>query len=482
MSPFQHALIVARRELKDSLTDWRIVTPVAILTFIFPWLVIYATKFGIGWLERYDPDLVLTRLIPFSVMVVGFFPISFSLVIALESFVGEKERNTLEALLSTPISDGALYLGKLLAALALPLIGSIAAISLQAWALPRVAGQAVPLDLLGQIFCLMVTLALGMVAGAVVVSSNTTSVRAANLLASFILIPAMIMVQFQAMVILWEQLEVLWYVAAAQLLADIALIRMGIRMFNREDLLARTIDRVDLRRAWRTFWRFFRQEPQAMLTREPSAGFSLGRIYRRDIPQILRRNRGALVVVLLLMLGAFGLGWLYAQALPLPPSAAERLEITSDDLRLIVETPGLLGLSPWTIFLWNLRSLVVAALGAIISFGGAAVIPLFVVSGVIGFGVGEVVHLGVNVAPFLALLWPHGILEIPAAMIATAAAFRMGASVLSPPKDFTLGETILSGLADLLKLLIFLVVPILLIAAVVEIYVTPLVGMWFLGG
>jgi ABC-type Na+ efflux pump permease subunit len=48
-------------------------------------------------------------------MVVGFFPLSFSLVIALEVFVGEKEAQEPEPLLASPLSDGQLYFGKALA-------------------------------------------------------------------------------------------------------------------------------------------------------------------------------------------------------------------------------------------------------------------------------------------------------------------------------------------------------------------------------
>ena len=44
------------------------------------------------------------------------FPLMFSTVIAAESFAGERERKTLEALLYTPITNRQLFLGKVLAA------------------------------------------------------------------------------------------------------------------------------------------------------------------------------------------------------------------------------------------------------------------------------------------------------------------------------------------------------------------------------
>lgn len=46
------------------------------------------------------------------------FPLMFSTVIAAESFAGERERKTMEALLYTPATDRELFLGKVAAALA----------------------------------------------------------------------------------------------------------------------------------------------------------------------------------------------------------------------------------------------------------------------------------------------------------------------------------------------------------------------------
>jgi len=484
MTSLRPILLVARRELKENLTDWRITLPAGILTLVFPWLVISATEFGIRYAQRYDPELVVARLIPYATMVVGFFPISFSLVIALESFVGEKERNTLEALLSTPITDRALYFGKVLSSLALPVVGSLLAMGIYTFGLPRATGHAVPLDLLGQIFLLILTLALGMVAGAVVVSSNTTSVRAANLLASFIVIPAMLLISFQALVILWEQRHVLWYIAAAQALVDAALVRMGVQLFNREELLSRTQDRIRPTRALHTFWAFFRQEPMAAVGRDSGTPLSLGRLYRRDLPQLLHRNVWAIVLSTGLAVGAFLLGWHMVRTLPLPPGAAENWPTSGEDWRAL-GTDSLrqfLGGSPWRIFLHNLARLLGAALAGLFSFGIAAVAPLLGTMGLLGFLAGEAARVGLDWGALSVLVWPHGILEIPAAILVTAAGLRMGASVLSPPSGFSLGETLLLGLADLVKLVLLLAVPLLFLAAIVEIYLTPWLALQILGG
>jgi len=78
----------------------------------------------IGFVEAYGAEIIATQLIPFLLLVVGFFPMSFSLVIALETFVGEKERNSLEPLLATPLTNKQLYFGKMLAAIVPPLAAS----------------------------------------------------------------------------------------------------------------------------------------------------------------------------------------------------------------------------------------------------------------------------------------------------------------------------------------------------------------------
>src|SRR6266516_3933165 len=117
---------IARREVSDTLSDWRILVPIFILSFILPELLIVAANFAINFIG--DPNTVIL-LVPFAMLLVGFIPASFSLITALETFVGERERNSLEALLSMPISDNDLYLGKLVSSLLPPLLSSYTAMS-----------------------------------------------------------------------------------------------------------------------------------------------------------------------------------------------------------------------------------------------------------------------------------------------------------------------------------------------------------------
>ena len=99
------AWLVAWRELRDQLRDWHIIFPMIALTLILPFLADLGAQAAINFTTKYGTPLIAERLVPFLLMVVGYFPITISLVIALESFVGEKERGTIEPLLSSPLKD-----------------------------------------------------------------------------------------------------------------------------------------------------------------------------------------------------------------------------------------------------------------------------------------------------------------------------------------------------------------------------------------
>jgi ABC-type Na+ efflux pump permease subunit len=197
------ALIITRREVRDQLRDWRIIAPVIVLTLFFPLLMNFTADQAVRFVERYGAPIIGERLIPFLLMVVGFFPISVSLVIALESFVGEKERYSLEPLLSTPMSDTELYIGKTLAAMIPPLFAAYLGVLVYLTGLALTIHWYPAPTLLAQILALTTVQALVMVAGAVVISAQTTSVRAANLLASFIIIPFALLVQGESLIMFW---------------------------------------------------------------------------------------------------------------------------------------------------------------------------------------------------------------------------------------------------------------------------------------
>ncbi len=103
LDSIRSALIITRRELRDQLRDWRIVFPIVALTLFFPFLANFTTRQILGFVRKYGANLLAERFIPFLLMIVGFFPISISLVIALESFCRRDRAAQHRAIIKQPI-------------------------------------------------------------------------------------------------------------------------------------------------------------------------------------------------------------------------------------------------------------------------------------------------------------------------------------------------------------------------------------------
>jgi uncharacterized membrane protein SpoIIM required for sporulation/ABC-type transport system involved in multi-copper enzyme maturation permease subunit len=491
-STFRMAWILARRELRDTLRDWRIVSPIVLLTLLFPWLMNWTAQLVIDFVQRRDATIVGERLIPFLLMIVGFFPISFSLVIALETFVGEKERRSMEPLLAMPITDLELYLGKMMSAVALPLMGSMLGIGVYMASMYWSIGYLPTWTLLIQVVLLSIISALVMVSGAVVISSQTTSVRAANLLASFIIVPMALLVQGESIVMFWGNLDALWIIALGLLVVAVILARMGVKTFNREEILGREIDELNLKRAGRLLRHFFLEPPARFAGLEgPSQASSppfrllrwVRRVYRYDLPYLLRHNWMPVAVVAIMLVVAAVVGWAYVATYPLPQGVLTLQDLSQQDFDSLSNVSFLPSLTTRGILLHNIEVLLLAGLAAVISLGVLSVLMLMVPIGLVGFLAGQVAWLGYNPLAFVgAFVLPHGLFEIPAAVIATAFALRIGASITAPREGLTVGEGLLATIADFFKVFLFLVVPLLLVAAFVEANLTPQIVLWAYGG
>ena len=72
-----------------------------------------------------------------------------------------------------------------------------------------------------------------------------------------------------------------------------------------------------------------------------------------------------------------------------------------------------------------------------------------------------------------AFILPHGIVEIPAVLLGMTFALRIGAAMVSPPSGLDVGQSVMLTSANFLKILIFLIIPLLLLAAFIEANITP---------
>jgi len=469
---FSPALMVTRREVRDQFRDWRIIVPIVILTLFFPALMNFTARVAIRFVQSYGAPIIGERLIPFLLMIVGFFPISISLVIALESFVGEKERHSIEPLLSSPLGDGQLYLGKLLAAIVPPLLGSYLGISVYLIGVNRQVGWAPDSMLLIQIVLLTSIQALVMVSGAVVLSAQTTSVRAANLLASFIIIPMALLIQGESIVMFWGRYYILWWVIAGLMVVAGLLIRSGLAYFNREELLGRELDALNFRWGWRLF------------SSELISGVRSPLAWYRSLAGLLRQKMllPIALAALALVVGVW-VGGAQAKVFVLP---SDLINIQSIE-KGVIQEPQIMQFftvaGVGTVWLHNIRAVFLASVLGLFSFGVLGVIVLMLPLVLVGYFMASIAGIGMSPLLFLsAFVLPHGILEIPAIVLAGAAILRMGATMATPASGQTVGEAFMRAFAVWMKIFIGLVIPLLLGAAFLEVYVTPRVVMFLFGG
>lgn len=463
------ALIVTKREVRDQFRDWRIIFPVVTLTIFFPFLMNFTVQQILDFVREYGATIIGERLVPFLLMIVGFFPISVSLVIALETFVGEKERGSIEPLLNTPLTDWQLYFGKLLSATVPPLLTSylgmfvyLAGLYYQHVTLPEP-------ELLIQIIALSTVQAVMMVSGAVVVSSQATTVRSANLLASFIIIPVALLIQAESVVMFWGNYQTLWWAVFGILVLSVLLVRVGLAHFQREELLGREIDVLNMRWAWRIFSRAFRGEAR-----------SLRQWYLQTLSQTILSMRCSILVMTILVVIGVILGYQQVDRFNIQLSETV-LEDLDEKLQALLELWPLFAIKPVLKIWWqNFRVLLLSMVIGIFSFGILGVFPLIISVGVAGFLFGLLSNYGLPVLAYLGFIIPHGVLEVPAAILASAAVLQAGAILATPAPGKTIGEVWLISMADWAKVMIGLVVPMLFIAACIEAWITPRVVLWFL--
>lgn len=468
-SKLQPVWLVARRELRDQLRDWRVLFPLVVLTLGFPFLMNSVAHATVAFIQRYGADLVIDSLVPFSILIIGFFPNTISLVVALESFVGEKERGTIEPLLSLPLSDWQIYLGKFLVGMLTPLAASYIAISLYLLMVRRLDITIPEASVIVQLYILTAAHTILMVSGAIIISVQSTSVKAANLLASFVILPVAFLLQGESVLLFWGNARILWLAVIAVVILAALLIRVGIAHFQREYLLGREIDVLNLRWIWRTFWGSFRQG-----ARTPAQW------YRQAVFPALRRLRTPLLVMLLI---ALLVGWIgYDQMTLNAPrifanDPEDRLSEFSERLERIPSLAQMgASMTVPSLLFNNLRATSLMFLAGLVSFGVLGIIFYLINVALIGAVVSLFAFVGVS--PFLVFfagLLPHGLFEIPALMLSGAAVLRLSVALVTPQLGRSLGEVVIDLVADWARVFVGAVVPLLCVAAVIETYITPLI-------
>jgi uncharacterized membrane protein SpoIIM required for sporulation len=432
------ALLVASRDLRDAVSELRLIAAMVGLTLAIP----IGSGSGVRALAAFGGGTaVVNRLSLVGAFFVVFIPASFSLVLALESFVGERERTTLEVLLSTPLREAEIYAGKVVAVLTVSL--TLCYGGLLVYCLVTFPGLGYfPLGILLALALSTICQVAAMVAGAVIISLNARTMRAANVMASFIILPMSVVLQLEAALILLGRADILWGFALAMSLVAIVLLRMGFNGFSREALLAREVgNRHPMHRALVAI--------RASFARRPGI---LRLIWMRRTPLVLAATgfpAGALV------------GYLAGVSNAIPQAVVRPV------LSSLVRSAGSGGAidEAAAIFSHNVLAFILVGVLAISTAGLSGFLLTFAPGFLLGFAA-ALSSWGLALSGIV----PNGLVEIPAAIVAGGLAIHVGATAIHMDARGGWTARVLAALADYVRALRWLV-PALAVAAVLEVLV-----------
>jgi uncharacterized membrane protein SpoIIM required for sporulation len=344
-------------------------------------------------------------------------------------------------LLSTPLREAEIYAGKVASVLVISLVLCFGALFV--YCLVTFPGLGYfPLGILVSLGVSTICQVAAMVAGAVIVSANARTMRAANVMASFIILPMSVVLQLEAALILVGRGELLWGFAAAMAVGAFILLRMGLGGFSREALLSRDSGSTGrLRRAALEVSEAFRRAPSG--------------------PALLRLRAQPILTALLAFPVGAGLGYLAAGVLPaslVGPALGALLASAGQG------SPASLALA---IFLHNLLAILLAGVLASVTVGISGYLLTALPGALVGYAA-AVSSWGLALAGIL----PNGLIEIPVAAIAGGLAIHVGATVIHMETGGGWGRRLLGAQAELAKALFWLA-PLLAVAAILEAYLSP---------
>lgn len=181
----------------------------------------------------------------------------------------------------------------------------------------------------------------------------------------------------------------------------------------------------------------------------------------------------ALAVVVVLFFGSCIYG--YSASIEMPEKADEIVvTFQSSTTELDTSAPSLL---PWQIFFNNLKVCLILFIGGM-TFGAVTLFVLISNGYVIG-SISGVMLRGYDVSVFAATIVPHGVFEIAAILMASALGLQTGRSLYldAQGRDDAGATCLWYGTRFFL-----VVVPLLIIAALMETFVTPEIMMMVLAG
>ncbi len=186
--------------------------------------------------------LALYFLAPFFLII----PVMASSVIASDSFAGEKERKTIEALLATPISDSELFMGKILVSFIPSMVVTFASFLaystlVDVFSFATLNGRLLLPNVLWilMVFGLAPTVALASIGLTVIISGKVKGFREAQQISVILLLPILALVfgQVSGAIILGPL--IVGALVGVFVLVDFIVFYLGVKTFGREEILSK---------------------------------------------------------------------------------------------------------------------------------------------------------------------------------------------------------------------------------------------------
>jgi len=264
-------LLVTQRELLEVARDFNLVGPIFILPTLMAVVIslgMYSTAtidtgtmsvvVGTVGVERLPPrwassfvnlgpeeqeKVVANALKALTLPLFWIITVALTATVASDSFVGEKERDTLEPLLATPIGNRELFFGKLLTAIVPAVLGTWWGIGILTVGIMRSDNPYFPRFLLSDpdwaasTFLLIPLMALLSAGVAALISTRVATYRAAYQLNGLIVLPIVAFLVPQTVILFFVTSKAMIYLSGVFIILDLLLVTTAVRFFDRERLL-----------------------------------------------------------------------------------------------------------------------------------------------------------------------------------------------------------------------------------------------------
>ena len=271
----EKAMLVFWKDWREIRRNWQVILPIVIvplmISVVLPILVAVIPSMVATQGDSFSDFLPLIENLPNNIQMqlAGFtdqqvmiyvlavfvfapffliIPLMVSSVIASDSFAGEKERKTIEALLATPISDGEMFFGKMLVSFIPSIIVTIISFMVYTIVFDVVAfglfdGMILlpNLDWILMIFGLAPTLALTSIGLTVMISVRVKGFREAQQISAVLVIPILALVFGQVTgAIIFGPIVILALIGLFAAI-DLVVFRLGLKLFKREEILSKLV-------------------------------------------------------------------------------------------------------------------------------------------------------------------------------------------------------------------------------------------------